>query len=489
MKLQYFKPSLLTCAAMLGVLALVAPANAKVTIERDGYGVPKITADTDQEMWFAFGFAQARDRLLQLEVLRQEAYGELPTHPDPTVNDPRRTRNWRRLHLFPNLKSTLNREWLSLITLGHKDKSLNTLKTKDALSCFSLGIQAFKNYIFGVPYHSLCKVTEENAEGVLKTELGGDAKQEIEFIKGVFKSQNLPKTEWKAVDSLALFHLRVMHEFSLRNTEMKNLQLLNDLVNTQRSPEAAAQLFNSVKWALTPGAKTTIPTIADHKRSATQKSLQYHQELVGSTKLEVDEQPRELNGCNIYNPNGFDKTVNESITLTSTDMDTATFPRNASNWWVISQPDANQMQGASPSTPNSLLYNGPQITALDPSHTYQVALQSSEGFQFGGNAYIGSLNFWQGHNDTMAFGLTAGNNDVADVFCVPVRKEDGRWRYRGGPAFEPVLSEAAAAEFQAVAGQRDNQGFFGKQLDNMYTVGRTGWPVLAIDEADDQING
>ncbi len=493
MKFRKFKSSLLACVAMLGFTVLSAPADAAVTIERDQYGVPKITADTDPEMWFAFGFAQARDRLLQLEVLRQEAYGELPTYQDPAAHDPRRTRNWRRLHLFPDLENTLADQLANLEQGGGAS-------TSQALNCFANGIQAFKHVAeLGLEAKDAC-VTPSNLQEIIRNELGENFPSEKAFLHQIFEKQQLKSDAWKAVDSLALFHLRVMHEFSLRNTEMKNLQLLNDLFIARRNPQDAARIFNSVKWALTPNVKTTIPAgpaLTDeirHEASETnprlqaeQKALDYHKKLVNGG-IVSGENNLTINGCTLHSPEKFNRTVNESITLTSTDMDAASFPRNASNWWVISQSGASQKPGASPSTPNSLLYNGPQITALDPSHTYQVALQGPD-FQFAGNAYIGSLNFWQGHNGTMAFGLTAGNIDVADVFCVPVKKIDGQWRYDDRQPFEPVLRGEEEEQLRTVASQPANQKFFGKRLDNMYTVGGTGWPVLAIDEADDQING
>lgn len=48
-----------------------------VTIGRDAYGVPAITADDDIKVWFGAGYAAAEDRLFQLELFRRATQGRL----------------------------------------------------------------------------------------------------------------------------------------------------------------------------------------------------------------------------------------------------------------------------------------------------------------------------------------------------------------------------------------------------------------------------
>lgn len=48
-----------------------------VTIVRDRWGIPHISAQTDHDAWFALGFCQAQDRTFQLEFLRRLIRGEL----------------------------------------------------------------------------------------------------------------------------------------------------------------------------------------------------------------------------------------------------------------------------------------------------------------------------------------------------------------------------------------------------------------------------
>ena len=65
--------------AMLGQPATEAPVSPApgVTITRDSYGVPTITADDDTKVWLGAGYATAQDRLFQLELFRRATQGRL----------------------------------------------------------------------------------------------------------------------------------------------------------------------------------------------------------------------------------------------------------------------------------------------------------------------------------------------------------------------------------------------------------------------------
>src|SRR5436305_15279361 len=66
--------------------ALEAPGMAdSVTVERDAYGIPRITASSLDDLWFAQGFVTAGERLFQLELAlrlatgrRSDTFSELP---------------------------------------------------------------------------------------------------------------------------------------------------------------------------------------------------------------------------------------------------------------------------------------------------------------------------------------------------------------------------------------------------------------------------
>lgn len=64
-----------TAPATAQDVSLIAPDGTTVQIERDDYGVPHISADTETGVFFGQGFAIAQDRLFQLEQYRRAALG------------------------------------------------------------------------------------------------------------------------------------------------------------------------------------------------------------------------------------------------------------------------------------------------------------------------------------------------------------------------------------------------------------------------------
>ena len=56
---------------------LTAEVSSAVEIHRDAQGIPHIFADSDRDLFVAFGFAMAQDRLFQLDYLRRKAAGRL----------------------------------------------------------------------------------------------------------------------------------------------------------------------------------------------------------------------------------------------------------------------------------------------------------------------------------------------------------------------------------------------------------------------------
>jgi penicillin amidase len=57
--------------------AKVAGLSSKVTVSRDGHGVPTIDAATFEDLFFAQGYVTAQDRLWQMDVMRRFAAGEI----------------------------------------------------------------------------------------------------------------------------------------------------------------------------------------------------------------------------------------------------------------------------------------------------------------------------------------------------------------------------------------------------------------------------
>ncbi len=77
----HLQPGTITWPEVEGAPAPSTPTTA--TIKTDAYGVSHIYADDPYTLWFANGYVQARDRLFQMDILRQVGYGESARHLGP----------------------------------------------------------------------------------------------------------------------------------------------------------------------------------------------------------------------------------------------------------------------------------------------------------------------------------------------------------------------------------------------------------------------
>src|SRR5216117_3385346 len=66
-------PALPQASGTLAVAGLAQP----VRVIRDRFGIPHITAETQEDLFFAQGFVQAQDRLFQMDLWRRSAQGRL----------------------------------------------------------------------------------------------------------------------------------------------------------------------------------------------------------------------------------------------------------------------------------------------------------------------------------------------------------------------------------------------------------------------------
>ncbi|MGH7438219.1 MAG: penicillin acylase family protein, partial [Polyangiaceae bacterium] len=74
---NYFKSAAMTPDKVVSTETLTAPSGGKVTIERDGWGVPYITGATRADAMYGFGYASGEDRLFLYDILRNIGRGTL----------------------------------------------------------------------------------------------------------------------------------------------------------------------------------------------------------------------------------------------------------------------------------------------------------------------------------------------------------------------------------------------------------------------------
>ena len=74
---NYYKSAAMTPDKVASTETLTAPSGGKVTIERDGWGVPYVTGASRADTMYGFGYASAEDRLFLYDILRNIGRGRL----------------------------------------------------------------------------------------------------------------------------------------------------------------------------------------------------------------------------------------------------------------------------------------------------------------------------------------------------------------------------------------------------------------------------
>ena len=124
-----------------GTLAL-PQLTADVSIERDGHGIPTISANDRLDLAFATGFVHGQDRFFQMDLTRRNAAGELSEIVGPAALP---TDRRRRLHRFRN------RAGLVLARLENADLALLTAYADGVnAGVENLGAKPFEYFLLGV---------------------------------------------------------------------------------------------------------------------------------------------------------------------------------------------------------------------------------------------------------------------------------------------------------------------------------------------------
>ena len=219
--------------ALGAAAAGTAPATQGFTIARSSYGVPTITATSQARMWFGAGFAQAQDRMVQLELTRRAVEGTLSA-----IFGPSEVGQDQTVRTFFYTPDELTAQFQSL-----------PAATRTAITEFSDGINAYEASAFASPTSHAQKVPYEFF--VLGQVLG---------LSGPYQP-----APWQPEDTVAVGNFLARQFGGGGGSEVTNLQFLqyldNELTKTgAKNPfTAAAAIFNDSRWINDPTAPTTVP--------------------------------------------------------------------------------------------------------------------------------------------------------------------------------------------------------------------------------------
>jgi penicillin G amidase len=202
-------------------------------ITRNSYGVPSIYANSMSGVWFGDGWAQAADRMVQLELTRRTVEGTLSGIFGPT--ELAQDEDVRTYFYTP---AELQAQYRSLPAV-----------TRAALAAFSAGINAYESSAYATAASERAKVPYEFF--VLGKALG---------MSGPYRP-----APWSPVDSVAVGDYLAREFGGGGGSELQNLSFLRYLDaelaarGDTRAASDAIAIFNDARWIDDPTAPTTVP--------------------------------------------------------------------------------------------------------------------------------------------------------------------------------------------------------------------------------------
>jgi penicillin G amidase len=237
----YLIPAALSASASAGSTPARAGQRAeyvgwgaqRAKIARSAYGVPTITAHTTAGMWFGAGWAQAQDRMVQLELTRRAVEGTLSA-------------------IFGSSELSQDELVRTVFYTPHElQVQYQSLPAADkaALTAFSDGINAYEASAYASAASEQAKVPYEFF--TLGKLLG---------LTGPYRP-----APWRPVDSVAVGNYLAREFGGGGGNELQNLSFLEYLDNELSKDGAkqplttAAAIFNDARWTDDLTAPTTVP--------------------------------------------------------------------------------------------------------------------------------------------------------------------------------------------------------------------------------------
>ncbi|MDA8313498.1 MAG: penicillin acylase family protein [Actinomycetota bacterium] len=438
----------------------VGSGTESATIYRDAAGIPHVYATTLAGMWFGDGWAQAQDRLFQLELTRAAVLGDLSG-------------------LFgPGELSTDKAQRLFYYTTAEYAQQYSELTTanKLALSAYADGINAYVDQAY---------VSSSSEAAMVPVQFW--ALGEEYGMTGPY-----PFTPWTPIDTMAIAVYLTRAFGTGGGYELTNLSLLRYLTAyftksgaTDPATQAMA-VFNDARWITDPTAPTTVPRTCADGPVLERPSQSSPHKCLGAGSAGA---PHELNApstassANARGANGEGQQLSrlDHAPLTSV-VEAATVLRTDENLLlhrgvtldVLAHGGSNGVAVAPwrSADGHALLWGAPQEGLGTPSVDYEIFLHGP-GYDASGMAITGEPFVLIGKNANVAWTTTSEGLTTQGVFIEKVR-------FTPGPTPEPstYLFDGRWEPVQVVAESIPVAG----TTPQPYTIYRTNnGPIFSTD--------
>ncbi|MEU4872878.1 penicillin acylase family protein [Streptomyces sp. NPDC021608] len=414
-----------------------------VDVKRDGYGIPQIYADSDEDLFMAQGFVQAQDRFYEMDVRRHmtsgrlsEMFGKSQVDNDEFL----RTLGWDRV---------AKKEYDDVLSAD----------TKKYLRAYAKGVNAY-----------------------LKGKDGADIS--LEYAALGFTNDYKP-TEWTPVDSVSW--LKAM-AWDLRGNMQDEID--RALMTSRLGPQQIADLYPQYPY------DRNKPIVQDGRYDEQTRTFEEKDGQGSGTGTGTGSGDSSGTGSGTGTGTGAGSGDGSSQGSGSgaqsqlaglynvlDDLPTAVGVNGngiGSNSWVVA--------GKHTITGKPLLANDPHLSASLPSVWYQMGLHcrsvsSKCAYDVSGYTFAGMPGVIIGHNADIAWGMTNSGADVTDLYLEKLSGADG---YQLDNEVKPFLRRdetikvaGGAAKNIVVRQTQDGMPLLSDRDDELVKVGKKA----AVDTA------
>jgi penicillin amidase len=369
--------------AVLGATTTESP-QAGVTIVRDSYGVPHIYASgpdeqtIEQRLAYGIGYAQAEERLFQMEVLRRAAEGQL--------------------------SQLLGSQYLQMDVITRRDSETEQ-ERQGQLATLSPGNRAsLQSYVDGV-----------NAV------IARDSSDPSQMPAGFTLLQDLPIRAWTASDTLAVITLEVKSVAESAGNELGYGALARGLAHRYGVRRAVA-ILGDLQFTHDPHTPTTIPS---HQR-ATLSTAGRRYRFIEYRRADTARLIRQL----APDVGAADQAMLTANRVVAQATDRLGLPVFGSNAWALAP--------ARTTTGGALLWGGPQVGYYAPEVFDELEVEGGQLHVRGVGIPGGGPGVAIGYTPHTAWSITTAQDDQVDTYVDRIRARGSGYQYLWRGAWHPV---------------------------------------------------
>ncbi|MFL5824831.1 MAG: penicillin acylase family protein [Solirubrobacteraceae bacterium] len=368
---------------VLGASSSESP-EAGVRIVRDNFGIPHVYATgpdpqaTQRRIAYGIGYAQAEERLFQMEILRHAAEGQL--------------------------SELLGRPYLEMDLITRRDSETAAERRAQVSALSPSDRAALQSYVAGV-------------NAVIQR----DTAQPSLMPAGFQLLQDLPTPPWTAGDTVAIISLEVANVAESAGNGLGYAGLARRLAGHYGARHAVS-ILDDVQFTHDSRAPVTVPSHQRARFSSAGHAYHYIRHTRADTARLVRAIPADVFAAHRSMLTG-QRAVKRAT-------DTLGLPVFGSNAWALS-PSRTTTGGA-------LLWGAPQVSYYTPEILDELEVEGGPFHIHGVGVPGGGPGVVIGYTPHTAWSITTSQDDQVATYADRIRRHAGRYQYWWHGSWRPV---------------------------------------------------